>query len=93
MRKEVFNKIFEIQEKDLKVKANIQDVREVESMFDEKFYKYETNTEKFKDDLRYNIKQLQNRMSKQVIVPRAKFPVPDMDSSAMLSKRYMDYSK
>jgi hypothetical protein len=93
MRKEVFNKIFELQEKDLKIKANIQDIREVESRFDEKFFKYETDTKIFKDDLRYNIKQLQNRMSKQIIMPRARSPVPDMDSSAILSKRYMDCSK
>ena len=86
MRKEVFNKLYEFQEKDLKMKANWGDLQEMETKFNEKFHTYDKETKKYKEDFKESIKNLQNRIKMQSRTTRARSPNGDIDSSAMMSK-------
>lgn len=86
MRKEVFDKLYQITEKELKSKANAADLLEVETKFDERFNIYDKETRKHKEAMRENIQRLQDRMSVQ-LTRRAMSPDPDFDSSAILSKK------
>jgi len=86
MRKEVFDKLYQITEKELKSKANATDLFEVETKFDERLNIYEKEIRKHKEAMRENIQRLQDRMSVQ-LTRRAISPDPDFDSSAILSKK------
>lgn len=87
MRKEVFNKLYEIQEKDIKQKADINELKDVEAKIYQRFITYENDTKKYKNELRESIKSLQERIKKQGLTARARSPGLDIDTSAILSKR------
>lgn len=93
MRKEVFSKLFEIQEKHLKNKANVKDILLLENKFDERFNVYEQDTKKYKNELKESIRAMQDRIKKQNVPMRAVSPMADINSSAILSKRYNDGAK
>lgn len=93
MRKEIYTKIYEISEGELKNKADLDLVKELEASLKNGLQKLETNQSKSKNEFLQNIKNLSERVSKQSFLNRAASPNPEIDSSAILSKRYDNGSK
>ena len=86
LRKEVFNKLYEL-EQSLKGKGSIIDINNLDQKYVDRFSEYDKSTKKFKNEMMENIKKLQERMSKQSLLQRPASPTPEIDTSAILSKR------
>jgi hypothetical protein len=87
MRKEVFDKLYQITEKELKTKADVGAVEKLDEKLEEKFENYERKINRYKSEMIMSIKNLSKRVEKQGLQERAKSPMPDIDTSAILSKR------
>lgn len=86
MRKEVFDRLYQITEKELKGKASRRELLEIETRFEERFRGFDKDAERFRDGFKQSIQRLQDRISVQR-TRRATSPDGDFDSSAILSKR------
>lgn len=85
MRKEVFDKLYEITEKELKNKADLSVLSEIEARWEERMGRYAKEVEKHRGEMMKSVKKLAERMGHEV--ERARSPVGEIDTSAILSKR------
>jgi len=65
----------------------------LEAKLENRLSVYEADTVKYKSDLKQSIKRMQDRISKQKVIDHAPTPAPEMDVSAILTKRNHQGSK
>ena len=86
LRKELIGKVYELEQAN-KTKASIYDLSQLDQKYQDRFTEYDNNTKKFKNDLINSLKKMQERISKQSLMQRPLSPAPELDTSAILSKR------
>lgn len=93
MRQEVYSRLYDIQENGLNKKADHDHVHQMETQMQNGFEKLHVSHRKYKDDMAQSIRNITERMKKQTFMNMAASPNPEIDASAMLSKRHDKGSK